>query len=86
MEVVHAARLSARPIPLSEVIPQSLHTRLADVELRADRANRRHAILCQLIGDYLGRLLPNKRIPIFPLSGMLSRPARELPMTIMSNS
>jgi hypothetical protein len=52
------------PYCRSEVVSQSLRARLADVELLADRANRRHAIRCQLIGEYLGRLLL-KRIPGF---------------------
>ena len=43
--------------PCSEVVPQPLRTGLADVELRADRADRGNAIRCQLIGEYLGRLL-----------------------------
>jgi hypothetical protein len=30
---------------------------LADVELSADRADRRNAIRCQMIGEYLGCLL-----------------------------
>jgi hypothetical protein len=55
------------PCSRSEVVPQSLRTRLTDMELRADCANRRHATRCQLTGEYPGRSLL-KRIPGFRLA------------------
>ncbi len=57
------------PSSRSEVVSQPLRTGLADVELRTDRPNRRHAIRCQLISEYLGCPLL-KRIPRFPLCRM----------------
>ena len=41
----------------SEVISQPPRPGLADVELSADRADRRNPIRRQMIGEYLGRLL-----------------------------
>jgi hypothetical protein len=39
-----------------KVVPQTLCTRLADVELSADRADRGNPVRCKLLGEHLGRL------------------------------
>ena len=56
----------------SEVVPQPLRPGLANVELRADRADRRNAMRCQLIGEYLGCLF-TERVQVIRTSGYAAR-------------
>jgi hypothetical protein len=43
-----------------KVVPDALRPELADAESRTDGPNRRHAIRCQLVGEYLGCLFPEQ--------------------------
>ena len=70
----------------SEVVPQPLRPGLANVELRADRADRRNAMRCQLIGEYLGCLF-TERVPGHPHFRLCRQVQAEKPrITIMSSS
>jgi hypothetical protein len=49
-----------------------LRAGLANMELRADRADRRNAIRCQLIGEYLGCLF-TERVRVICAVGYAAR-------------
>ena len=67
--------LCPRRSSCSEIVPQPLRPRLADVQLRTDGTDRGNTVGCQLIGEYLCRLFPSGSGMPAPKSLLENRPA-----------